>query len=725
MRLILITIFTLTSFLATAQKQITNEDIWRNATFSTSHVAGFNFMNDGEQYLKLEKNKIVKYDIATGQSTGIVLDASKFKDQENFSGKIAAYSFNDDESKILIKNNVESIYRRSYLAQYHIYDVKSDQIMEVAEGNKIQEATLSPDGKKVAYAYENDLYYQELSTGAIHRITDDGKKNAIINGISDWVYEEEFSVVKMFFWSNDSQEIAFVKFDESEVEQFTMTYYEDDLYPRYETFKYPKVGEKNAVVKPYLYTLADDTLNAIDVGNLTDMYIPRMMWAENGELIIYTMNRHQNHLQLHAIDTKKQHKRVLLEEKNPYYINIHDNLVFLEDEQHFIWTSELDGYNHIYLYNMKGEKVRQLTKGDFEVSRFYGVDEKRDMVYYQSNEGDVRERHIYAVDLKGKSKKKLSKRAGVNSAQFSDTYKFYTIRHSTINTAPTYTLYNDAGAVVRILEDNSHIKALQETYGTNEINFITVPVGDGVELNGYMLKPADFDASKKYPVLITQYSGPGSQSVMNRWGGNNYWWYQSLAQQGIIVVSVDPRGTGGRGEAFTKMTYKQLGHYETIDLIETGKYLAKQDYIDGAHIGVFGWSYGGYMSSLAILKGNDVFSAAIAVAPVTSWKWYDTIYTERYMRTLAENESGYNENSPIYFADRLKGDYLLVHGVTDDNVHFQNTAEMANALIKANKQFDSYFYPNRNHGIYGKNARLHLYNKMTDFLKESFFEEKA
>jgi len=430
------------------------------------------------------------------------------------------------------------------------------------------------------------------------------------------------------------------------------------------------------------------------------------------------MNRHQNELELLLFNPVSKRQSSLLKEQNKYYVDIHDNLTFLKDNKHFIWTAELDGYNHVYLYDLKGNIKQQLTKGNYDVTNFYGVDEKRKLVFYQAAEDGPLNKYVFSVDLKGKNKKRLTPEKGTNGASFSSTFDYFINNHSTINQAASFKVYDVNGKYIKTLEDNANNASLMEEFGVSPVEFFDFKTSEDVTLNAYMIKPPNFDANKKHPVFMYLYGGPNSQQVTNSWKGFNYWWFQMLAQKGYIVVCVDNRGTGGRGEEFRKMTYLKLGHYETIDQIEAAKYLGNLPYTDASRIGIFGWSYGGYMSTLCLLKGNDVFKAAIAVAPVTNWKWYDSVYTERYMRTTKENPDGYKENSPVYFADRLKGNYLMIHGIADDNVHFQNSVEMANALIKANKQFDTYFYPNRNHGIYGGNTRLHLYNKMTEFLLE-------
>lgn len=458
----------------------------------------------------------------------------------------------------------------------------------------------------------------------------------------------------------------------------------------------------------------------LDIGDMTEMYIPRMKWTQDAnKLCVFKMNRHQNLLQLYIADTKSGKSSVMYEEKNKYYIDISDDLTFLKDGKHFVWSSDKDGYNQLFLIGMDGKQKVKLTTGNYDVTNLYGVDEKNKKVYFQAAEKSPMQKHVFSVDLDGKNLTNLTPSdIGSNGAQFSSTFDYFSNNHSSINSAPTYTVYDRSGKKIRTIEDNANYSKVQEEYGVSPVEFFSFTTSENIKLNGWMIKPLNFNPSRKYPVFMTQYSGPGSQSVTDSWKGTGYWWNQMLAQAGYIVVCVDGRGTGGRGEEFRKMTYLQLGHYETIDQIEAAKYMGQQSYVDKSRIGIFGWSYGGYMSSLCILKGNDVFKAAIAVAPVTNWKWYDTVYTERYMRTTAENASGYADNSPVYFADRLKGNYLLVHGMADDNVHFQHAVEMANALIKANKQFDTYYYPNRNHGIYGDNATIHLYTKMTNFIYE-------
>ena len=711
------TLFTISSLVA--QKNITVEDIWRDYTYAGKSVPGFNFLKDGKHYTRLEDNTIKQYDLLTGIYVDNLFSASEIEKREDFPAKFDSYTFNADETKILLETAKEKIYRRSSKANYFVWDKAQKSLTELFPEGKQSYATFSPNSDKVAFVFENNLYVKDLKNGNLIQITNDGKYNHIINGGADWVYEEEFSFAKAFHWSPDGQKIAFMRFDESEVKEFTMTKFKGGLYPEYETFKYPKVGEKNAVVSVHIYDVTSGKIVEAAAGDETDIYFPRIKWTQNpNQLCVFRMNRHQNELELLLADARTGNTTLLMKETNKYYIDVDDDLTFLKDGKSFIWTSEQDGFNHIYLYDMKGNLNKQLTKGKYEVSKFFGINEEAKTLYYKSSETSPLEENIYSISLNGKNKKRLTQGTGTHNAQFSSTFDYFVNSHSTINSPSTFVVRDNQGNSVRTIEENKKVGELQKDFGTNNIEFFQFETSEKVKLNGWMLKPANFNPNRQYPVFMTLYGGPGSQQVKDAWKGQNYWWFQMLAQQGYVVACVDNRGTGARGEEFKKMTYLQLGKFETIDQIEAAKYLGNLPYTDASRIGIFGWSYGGFMSSLCLLKGNEVFKAAIAVAPVTSWRWYDTIYTERYMRTEKENEEGYRENSPVYFADRLKGHYLLIHGGGDDNVHYQQSAEMANALIDANKQFDTYTYHNRNHGIFGGTTRLHLYNKMTNFLNE-------
>ena len=705
---------------ATAQAPITLEQIWQGGTLNARSLPGFNFLQDGRHYTRLERGKINQYDIRTGELVQTILDVTALSASAGYTGAIDSYTFSEDEQKILITTETEYIYRHSTRSKVSVYDRATKQLTPVFSQKKVMYPDFNPQGTAVAFVSANNLYYQDLAKGKVTQVTKDGRFNAIINGAADWVYEEEFTLSQSFQWSPDGQRIAFLRFDESAVKEFTMTNYLNELYPQNETFKYPKVGETNSTVTVFVHDVKSRKNKLVQTGAEADSYIPRIKWtADPAQLCVYHLNRHQNKLRLLLADARTGKTSLLMEETNQYYIEegVLDDLYFLKDGKRFLWSSEKSGWRHVYLHDMSGAEIKSVTQGEWEVSQVYGVDEARQLVYIQAARRSPAERQVYSVSLEGKREQKLADQGGWNSAQFSSTFDYYVVTHSSINTPPSFAVFDNEARLVRPIEDNAGLRKKQEEHGVSEVDFFNFSTNEGVELGGWMMRPRKMETGKRYPVLMFVYGGPGSQQANNMWKGANYWWFQMLTQQGFIVACVDNRGTGGRGEQFKKMTYLQLGKYETIDQIEAAKHLGTLPYVDAARIGIFGWSYGGYMSSLCILKGADVFKAAIAVAPVTNWKWYDTVYTERYMRTDKENASGYEDNSPVNFADRLKGKYLLIHGMADDNVHFQHTAEMARALIDANKQFDTYFYPNRNHGIYGGNARIHLYTKMTEFLK--------
>jgi dipeptidyl-peptidase 4 len=687
------------------QNKITVEDIYQKGTFRARGVPGFNFLKDGKTYSAQDKTKILRMELATGQAVGTIYDG-----QETFE----EYTFSPDESKILLGTEGEQIYRRSSKSSYKIWDGKT--LTPLYAASRQNNPTFCSDATKVAFTSDNNLFVKDLQKNKVTQITKDGVKNKVINGFADWVYEEEFSFTRAYEWSSDGSKIAFLRFDESAVPEYHLDFFNKGVYPETYNFKYPKVGEKNSIVTVWEYDVKKGKLKQIQTGAAE--YFPRLKYTPTNDLIVFKMNRLQNELELLIADNKGK-TSLLLKETRPTFVDLemNDDITFLADGG-FIKSSEQDGWNQIYRYDKSGKMTQQLTKGAFDVRKIYGIDLKNGEVYYQASKETPMQKGIYSVKIDGTKDRYIVGGNGTNDAEFSATYDYLVVTHSGLNEPPSFGVITNQGKSVRDIETNDKLRAKMNEFDFVKSRFFTFKTSENVELNGWMMQPRDFDPTKKYPVFMTQYSGPNSQQVVDSWGGANYFWYQMLAQKGYIVVCVDPRGTGGRGEEFRKMTYKQLGHYETIDQIEAAKWLANQPYVDGKRIGIFGWSYGGYMSSLCILKGADVFKTAIAVAPVTNWKWYDSIYTERYMQTEKENAAGYADNSPVNFADKLKGNYLLIHGTTDDNVHFQNSIEMANALIAANKQYDTYFYPNRNHGIGGGNARLHLYNKMTNFILE-------
>ncbi len=701
------------------RKPITMDDIWNGGALRTRNPAGFNVMKDGKTYSAIDGQTLKIYDLTTGQTTQTVIDTYDLPPGSAPGKKMDGYEWSDDEQKIVFQFQRQPIYRRSAKSFHVIMAVASKRLTPVYPDAPQSNVTLNAAGDRAAFSANNNLFVKNLGTGDVKQITTDGAWGKIINGMCDWVYEEEFAFTRAYEWSPDGQKIAFIRFDETEVPEYTLQYYNNDEYPKIYTYKYPKVGEKNAAVSVFIYDVQTGKTIRVDAGDLTDMYVPRLAWTPGNRLCVARLNRRQNVYELLLADPKTGAASPLLKETSPTYVDVNrDRLTFLKDGKHFIRMSETDGFERVYLYNMMGAVERVLTPGPGEVTKCYGVDETKGQVYYQSDEFSPLDRSIFRVGLDGKNKTALTPKVGVFDAEFGPTFQYYVLSHSTINEPPFFTIVDATGKTLRVVEDNAGLKNNQTAYGVAPVRFFTFTTSENIALNGWMLKPLNFDSTKKYPVFMYQYSGPGSQTAINSWGGQNYWWFQSLAQSGYIVACVDGRGTGGRGEAFKKITYKELGKYETVDQIEAAKYLGRQAYVDPARIGIFGWSYGGYMSSLCILKGADVFKTAIAVAPVTNWKWYDSIYTERYMQTEKENPTGYADNSPVNFAGLLKGNFLIVHGLADDNVHFQNSAEMINALVAANKQFDSAYYPNRNHSIAGGNTRAQLYTKMTKFILE-------
>lgn len=699
-------------------QEITVEKIWKKYEFSGSRIEGFRSMKDGIHYSQITeqdgKQSITKHAIADASKAPEVLVPSE---KLVFNGKklnIDDYFFNDDESKILITSQTTPIYRRSFEAVYYLYDLKTSAIQPLDETHQPQTlAEYSPDGLKVSFIFKNDIFVKDLKTGKVIKITEHGKRNKLINGTTDWVYEEEFAITKAYGWSPDSKYIGYLRFDEEEVKEFNMTYYKD-LYPELYTFKYPKAGEANSKVTAHIVPAKGGKTIDLQLGEYE--YIPRIQWSgSSNKLILQTLNRHQNHLKYHLIDMsgKKMAQKVFFEEKSDTYVEIDNNLLILKDGNTILRTSEKDGYNHIYKLTFDGQN-KQITTGSWDVIEFYGIDEITNTLYYSAAEKSALFKGIYKINLDGSGKKALSNETGTNEAEFTSGMKYFVKTYSNANTPPVYTLCNNEGVEISVLEDNEALRKVLSNYKLSPKEFITFRSGD-IELNGSMIKPANFDPSKKYPVFITIYGGPGHNEVSDAWDGNDYMYHQLLAQKGYIVVSVDPRGTMYRGAGFKKSTYLQLGKLETEDFINTAKELQKMSFVDPTRIGIQGWSYGGFMTSLAMTKGADIFKMGIAVAPVTNWKYYDNIYTERFMRTPQENPGGYNDNSPINFVNQLKGKYLLIHGSGDDNVHYQNTMEMINALVKADKQFDLFIYPNKNHGIYGGNTRNHLFTMMLNY----------
>lgn len=705
------------------QQKITIDEIY-NGTFRAEEMDELQSMKNTNQYTVLNLDyqsrsmTIDLYDFATLKKVTTLIDTKSFKELEN---GIDSYTFDDSEKQILIACNSNKIFRHSFTADYYLYNLGNKQLTKLFE-DQVQEPTFSPDGKKIAYSKENNLYVYDIASKQTTAITTDGKKNSIINGITDWVYEEEFAFVRAFDWSKDSKKVAYIRFDETEVPEFSMSIFEKNLYPTIETFKYPKAGEKNSLVSLHLYDVDSKGTKNVNLGMYNDFYIPRIEWTNDANVLsAKILNRHQDNLDLLFVDGTTGATKIVLTEKDKAYIDFvdTDNLTFLKDNS-FIWTSEKDGFNHIYVYDKTGKLKKQVTKGNWEVTSYYGFDEKTNTVFYQSTENGSINRDVYRISLDGKNKLRLSKNTGTNAATFSPNFQYYINTFSSANQPTAYSLNETKiGKQVQSIEDNQTLASKLKNYNLPSKEFFVMKTAKGNELNAWIMKPKDFDPGKKYPVFMYQYSGPGSQQVNNEWNSYDDYWFMMLTQQGYIVACVDGRGTGFKGADFKKVTQKELGKYEVEDQIDAAKVIGNYAFVDKARIGIFGWSYGGFMSSNCILKGNDVFKMAIAVAPVTNWCFYDSVYTERYMQTPQENPSGYDENSPINHVNKLKGKYLLIHGSGDDNVHVQNTMQMMEALIQANKQFDSQIYPDKNHGIYGGKTRIQLYTKMTNFIKEN------
>ncbi|MFA5010731.1 MAG: S9 family peptidase [Ignavibacteria bacterium] len=698
-------------------KEITLESIYINSEFTPEGAGTYNSMKDGNYYSSMdEDNNINVYDYETGTLKSKVMDGASFitatgKDKIT----IKDYKFSSDESRILVSADVERIYRTSFIADYYVWDVKNGKTDKITKDAKAQYAEFSPDGNKVLYIQNNNIYIYNISDEKVIQVTSDGKKNSIINGTSDWVYEEELGLSKAFSWSADSRLVAYMKFDESKVKEMNLTFY-NDLYPSEFSYKYPKAGEDNSVVTVWVYGLENGKTVKVDIGNNTDQYIPRIKFTpDNNTLSIIRLNRLQNKLDILLADALTGKSNVAFTEESKYYISESFDLTFLKDGR-FLRMSDRDGWAHIYLHEKNGQIKNQVTKGNFEVSELKGADEEAGTVYFTAFSADGLERDFFIINFDGTGKKQLSFKDGLNNASFSSEFKYYILSHSDANTPSSYELKRKDGTLVKMLEDNQAIINKMKEYNFVPIEMFKFNTSDNVELYGWIMKPHNIQADKKYPVLMYVYGGPGSKSVKNAYDGFSNPWHQMLCQKGYIVACVDGRGTGGRGTEFEKQVYGNMGKLELIDQIEGAKYLASLPYVDKNRIGIWGWSFGGYMSALAITAGADYFKTAVSVAPVTNFRYYDNIYTERYLGLPKDNPSGYDDNAPTSHADKLKGNLLIVHGSTDDNVHYQNTMEFVNALIKANKQFEMQIYPNRNHNIGGENARYHLFKRITEYL---------
>lgn len=706
-------------------KEITVSALQSDPELYPASPAALRPMADGESYSVISDDgkKIESYSYATGKKTATILDLETAKGEKKID-ELDGYEISSTGDFVLVWGNKNRIYRRSYTADHYVYDVAHKSLIPLSAEGGEQEAAFSPNGFMVSYVKDNNIYVFKLRYQTSSAVTTDGSKNKIINGIPDWVNEEEFTTSRSYAWSHDSKMLAYVKYDETEVAEYSFPLYSASapkhqdaaLYPAEYTYKYPKAGEKNSKVSVHIFDIDTRTTKEVKLGK-DDFYIPRIDWTgQQDQLAVFKLNRLQNRMDLIGVNAKSLVNTTLLTEKDKRFIDepAYLKLSFLSDGDGFVVISERDGWSHLYLYGINGELKKRITDGNFDVTDYYGYDPKSRTIYYQAAGRSPMEREVYAYSLKKGTTTEVSSARGSNSASFSDGCRYFVLRHSSANEPPVYTVCDWRGKQLRTIEDNSELKDYLKDFTFFSKEFIQVPGADGTKLNAWVVKPKDFDENRKYPVLMTQYSGPNSQEVLNEWSLD---WEQSLASKGYIVVCVDPRGTGARGAEFRKCTYQQLGRFESDDQIAAAKYLASLPYVDGKRIGIWGWSFGGFMTSLCMCK-SDIFAAGIAVAPVINWRYYDTVYTERYLRKPDQNGDGYDKNSPLTHAAKMSGKYFIIAGTADDNVHYQNQMEMVDALVQAGKQFKMFSYPNRNHSIYGGNVRCHLYEMMLNFIEQ-------
>lgn len=710
---------------AQAQQRITVERIFASNDFRLQGLAPRQWLRDGGRYTIVERNArtgatdLWIEDARSGERTLLIDGTTLVPPGARDPIAIEAYRFSADETKVLIFTNTQRVWRQNTKGTYYVYDIAAKRLTPVSTRPGWQMfAKFSPDGTKVGFVRDHDIFVTDLTTGTETQLTADGSET-IINGTFDWVYEEELGLRDGWRWSPDGTKIAFWRLDQSPVRTFYMI---DDLglYSEPIPLRYPKAGEANSIARIGVVSIADGDVVWMDTGSDTNVYLARMDWAASpDELVIQRLNRHQNRIEVMLADARTGRARVIMTDTDERWVDVDDDLTWVAGGERFVWSSERDGYNHLYLFDREGRQVRKLTSGEWDVTAFYGVDEANGWVYFAAAEASPLERHLYRVPLNGGAIERLTREPGSHSINLSPDFSLFIDTYSSAAVPPLARLHEADGRLVRPLVDNARVARELERAGARPPEFFTFTTEGGVELNGWMIKPPNFDPSQRYPVLMYVYGGPGSQTVLDAWGGTRYLWHQALAQRGYIVVSIDNRGTGARGSEFKKVTYLRLGQIETDDQIAGARYLASLPYVDASRIGIWGWSYGGYMTALTMARGGELFRAGISVAPVTDWRLYDTIYTERFMRTPQENPEGYRKGSPITHVEGIKGRLFLIHGTADDNVHFQNAVHLVQALQDAGKQFDFMLYPNRNHSISGGNTSLHLYTMMTEWLERN------
>ena len=700
------------------QQKITVEDIFTNPEFYPDKLYEFQWLNDGINFTYLKEApgsyypSVYEHNIATGEEK-ILVPGNHIIASDSSQVTIENYQWSPDD-KYMLFTGILPARRLKTGGNFYVYDISEEKVVYSIQSDEKQEnIRFSPDSRKIGFVRDNNLFVFDLNSGKEKQLTLDGNDN-ILNGLFDWVYQEEFSIISGWSWSPDSKTIAFWRLDQSQVPIYNIPVY-DSLYLRFNTTHYPTAGRHNSLVKIGVININTGKINWMDTGNEKDIYIPRIKFTENPEILsIQRLNRMQNKLDLLFCNINTGQSKIILTETDSAWVDVFDDLYFLKDSKRFVWPSERDGYKHFYLYDYKGDIINQITKGNWDDDQLLSVDEINNKLFYSSDERAPIYSDFYSIDLDGRDRKLITEKPGHHEINISPRKNFFTDEFSTANSLPATNLCKINGENIDslITPDMSFYK----DYVFSPLQFLKFKTTDGVSLNAFMIKPEDFDSVKKYPVLIFNYSGPGSQSVADKWLGPDYLWHELLAQKGYIIFCLDNRGTGGRGKSFKNIVYKHLGKWEVHDQIEGAKFLASLSFVDKKRIGIWGWSYGGYMSALTILKGADYFKAAISVAPVIHWKFYDTIYTERYMQTPELNPEGYEESSPLNYIDKLKGKFLIIHGTADDNVHFQNTVVMVSRLQESNKQFETMFYPGKLHGISGSITRIQLYSLMTNFI---------
>ena len=678
----------------------------------------------GETYTQIsaDRKQIVSYSFRTGKQEQVIFDASTARGGQV--SRVDNYIMSPDGQRILIQTDTKPIYRRSFTATYYIYEIRNNKLVPLSDGGPQQTPVFSPDGNQIAFVRDNNIYLVKLLyDNAESQVTKDGKRNEVLNGIPDWVYEEEFSTNSSMVFSADSKQIIWIRYDESQVKQFSLQLYkgmapekpEYAEYPGTYSYKYPVPGQVNSKVSVHSYDIKSHQTRRIDLPLDADGYIPRIKaTSDPTKIAIFTLNRHQDVLRIYMANPLSTVCQLAIEDKVDKYVKEESFEEVQLTDKHILLPSERDGYNHLYLYNLNGQLVRQIVKDQYVVQRVYGYDELTGDTYFAANPNGPTDQQVMVAHANGKTEV-LTKKAGVNNAIFSGNFKYFINTWSDLNHPLQYTLCQNNGKVLQTLIDNQELVQKLAAYDLGTKELFSFTTSEGVQLNGWMVKPKDFDPARKYPVIMYQYGGPGNQQVLNQWGigmnGNGAILEQYLAQQGYLCVCVDNRGTGGRGAEFEKCTYLRLGELEARDQVETALWLGQQSYVDENRIGIWGWSYGGWNTLMSMSEGRPVFRAGVAIAPPTCWRFYDSIYTERYMRTPQENQRGYDEVNPISRASQLHGALLLCHGLADDNVHYRNTAEYVEALVQADKDFRQLVYTNRNHSIFGGNTRNHLFRQ--------------